>query len=53
MDKEKDFTANAVASAVDVLSMANYVSGQKLYEWYSLSSDGGSVEGAPGSAADW
>jgi len=34
------FTLGALSSAIEPLRLANYLSGEKLYEWYLLSEDG-------------
>lgn len=36
----KGFTLIAMASAVEVLRMANQLSGQVLYQWHTFSDDG-------------
>ncbi len=49
------FPLAAFASAIDVLALANYVSGKTLYRWSTVSVDGDSVEAMNGlnSVADW
>ena len=42
------FPSMAVSSAVDVLALANYVSQQTLYQWYSLSDSESPVRGMNG-----
>jgi len=44
----KNFTLISFASAVDPLRMANQFGGQELYDWYTLSADGGPVSASDG-----
>nr|WP_300306604.1 GlxA family transcriptional regulator [Halomonas sp.] len=43
-----DFTLISLASAIDPLRMANQLSGQELYRWYTLSLDGAVVQASDG-----
>jgi len=43
-----EFTLLAFAAAVEPLRMANRLSGRKLYEWFTLSSDGRAVRASSG-----
>lgn len=43
-----NFTMIALASAVDPLRMANQLSGKELYDWYTVSEDGGAIKASDG-----
>lgn len=43
-----DFSLSAFSSAVEVLRLANHVSGQSLYEWTTISVDGAPVKASNG-----
>ncbi|MFZ5957834.1 GlxA family transcriptional regulator [Pseudomonas knackmussii] len=43
-----DFTLISLASAVEPLRMANQLSGQELYRWFTLGLDGGPVSASDG-----
>ena len=43
-----DFSLSAFSSAVEVLRLANHVSGQPLYEWTTISVDGAPVKASSG-----
>ena len=43
-----NFTMIALASAVEPLRMANQLSGRELYNWHTLSEDGGEVMASDG-----
>lgn len=44
----ENFTLIAHASAIEPLRMANQLSGRELYQWFSLSEDGGPVRASDG-----
>jgi len=44
----ENFTLIAHASAIEPLRMANQLSGRELYEWFTLSEDGGPVRASDG-----
>ncbi|MFM9597860.1 hypothetical protein ACKI1O_52245, partial [Streptomyces scabiei] len=43
-----NFTMIALASAVEPLRMANQLSGKELYDWYTITEDGGPVFASDG-----
>lgn len=43
-----NFTMIALASAVEPLRMANQLSGKELYDWYTVSEDGGAIKASDG-----
>ena len=47
-----NFTMIAFTNAIEVLRMANYLSGQTLYRWSIVSPDGGPVTASNGLAVD-
>jgi AraC family transcriptional regulator, glycine betaine-responsive activator len=47
-----NFTMIAFTNAIEVLRMANYLSGQQLYRWSIISPDGGLVSASNGLAVD-
>src|ERR1700740_1718740 len=47
-----DFTMIAFTNAIEVLRMANYLSGQSLYRWSVITPDGGPVPASNGIAVD-
>ncbi|MCY4480144.1 MAG: hypothetical protein OXB97_09630, partial [Rhodospirillales bacterium] len=42
------FSLGALSSAIESLRLANYVSGQTLYEWRTVSADGEAVASSAG-----
>ena len=42
------FSLGALSSAIEPLRLANYVSGQRLYEWHTVSMDGNAVASSAG-----
>lgn len=44
----KNFTMISLASAIEPLRMANQLSGQELYNWQTLTEDGGSIKASDG-----
>ena len=47
-----NFTMIAFTNAIEVLRMANYLSGQTLYRWSIITPDGGPVSASNGLSVD-
>src|ERR1700712_5977335 len=47
-----NFTMIAFTNAIEVLRMANYLTGQKLYTWSIVSPEGGPVSASNGLSVD-